>query len=491
MFFAYKRAPKGLKKPDHSPSGLSEGALGSIQKKTLAIFTLFAIMGIGGVVAASNIRINSASPVSIGAGYYGGFTACDENVTLNAQSVLNPTTGQFNVTTISLSNISQNATTGCGDKTMELALKVNGQVTFTSFDIPASSTDATFNFATATSSLGLYATSALTPFDIRNLTDVAIAKIGSFSYSYSETERRPAAAITKSWTSVAASADGTKIAAAASSANIYTSTDSGATWTARTTSRSWNKIVSSADGTALAATVNGTAAIYTSADSGANWTTRTASAITTSWPNVITSSSDGTKLAAAGYLCSGSCGGYVITSADSGATWTERSGSGYRVWKAIAGSADGTKLVAAVSTGYIYTSTDSGATWTERTSAGSRTWDEITMSSDGTKIFAIMGYGYGYVSTDSGVTWTVAQLPNSGAQSWNTIASSADGTMLLASVNGYIYASYNSGYSWASTSSAQRAYAIAFLADGLRFVSVDGAPGYVYTGSITKTRSSN
>ena len=482
MFFAYKRAPKGLKKPDHSPSGLGEGALGSIQKKTLAIFTLFAIMGIGGVVAASNIRINSASPVTIGAGYYGGFTACDENVTLNAQSVLNPTTGQFNVTTISLSNISQNATTGCGDKTMELALKVNGQVTFTSFDIPASSTDATFNFATATSSLGLYATSALTPFDIRNLTDVAIAKIGSFSYLANQTERKPTAITTQLWTGITASDDGTKLAACITSGRIYTSTDSGAIWTARDSSRNFQDIAGSADGTKLAASVT-SGYIYTSTDSGASWTTNSNSSGIRSWTG-ITSSADGTKLAAVD-----SNSGYVYTSINSGITWTERTSSGARAWRDIAGSPDGTKLAAAVNNGHIYISTDSGASWTERTGAGSQFWDEITISSDGQKIAAIMGYGYVYVSTDSGVTWTVGQTPAVGPQGWNTITGSADGTTLLAGISGNIYVSYNSGFSWAATTNSG-AFNIHIFPDGINYAAVNQG-GYIYTGSITKTRSSN
>ena len=63
-------------------------------------------------------------------------------------------------------------------------------------------------------------------------------------------------------------------------------------------------------------------------------------------------------------------------------------------------SSDGTKLAAAEYSGSIYTSTDSGATWTERTSAGSRYWQSITSNSDGTKLAAVAAYnGYIYTST--------------------------------------------------------------------------------------------
>ena len=79
------------------------------------------------------------------------------------------------------------------------------------------------------------------------------------------------------WLSVASSADGTKLVAAATFRNIYTSADSGATWTQRTQQGLWS-VASSADGTKLVAAgidiQSGGAFIYTSSDSGATWTQR-------------------------------------------------------------------------------------------------------------------------------------------------------------------------------------------------------------------------
>ena len=46
-------------------------------------------------------------------------------------------------------------------------------------------------------------------------------------------------------------------------------------------------------------------------------------------------------------------GGQIYTSTDSGATWTPSESSG--LWQAVASSADGSKLVAAISPGAIYT----------------------------------------------------------------------------------------------------------------------------------------
>ncbi len=153
------------------------------------------------------------------------------------------------------------------------------------------------------------------------------------------------------WSSITASADGTKLAAVVSGGSIYTSTDSGATWTEQTAagSRSWQSITASADGTKLAAVVSG-GSIYTSTDSGATWTQRTAAG-SRSWSS-ITASADGTKLAAVV-----SAGGSIYTSSDSGATWTQQTAAGSRYWRSITASADGTKLAAVASGGNLYLGT--------------------------------------------------------------------------------------------------------------------------------------
>jgi len=102
-----------------------------------------------------------------------------------------------------------------------------------------------------------------------------------------------------SWSSVASSADGTKLVAAQSSGSIYTFA-SGGSWTQRTTglpgSAAWTSVASSSDGGKLAATVNG-GGIYTSLNWGATWTQQRG-APNASW-SAIASSADGSKLAAA------------------------------------------------------------------------------------------------------------------------------------------------------------------------------------------------
>lgn len=155
------------------------------------------------------------------------------------------------------------------------------------------------------------------------------------------------------WYGVTSSSDGTKLAAANYGGYIYTSTDSGATWTERTSlgTGNWYALASSADGMKLAAGVYvGGGYIYTSTDGGANWTEQTDSGVRP-WTG-IASSSDGTILTA---IAGG--GDYIYLSTDSGATWTAQTsaGTGGGGWYAVTSSADGTKLAAGGAVGNIYT----------------------------------------------------------------------------------------------------------------------------------------
>ena len=150
-----------------------------LSKRDLVVIIFFTILGLGGAFAATLITITT--PDSQGAGYIRA-TACDESVNISASSVLNNADGQFYVQTISLSAISQNLTTGCGNKVMQIALKVNNQVRYASWNIPAVITDSAFYLTNITSSLGSnYADTQLTQFKVTDLTDVAISQIGIYS----------------------------------------------------------------------------------------------------------------------------------------------------------------------------------------------------------------------------------------------------------------------------------------------------------------------
>jgi hypothetical protein len=182
--------------------------------------------------------------------------------------------------------------------------------------------------------------------------------------------------LTNFWSSVAFSADGTKLVAAAEAAEgagsflpgpIYTSTDSGASWVpSGAPNNVWYSVACSADGTKLVAAAYagpsqdaGTGMIYTSADSGVTWTNVSPS--TNYWMSVA-SSGDGTHLIAVTLFDHGPQNpGLIWQSTNSGVSWNEDNQTGYFI--SAASSADGTKLaVTDVARDGIYTLGEPGAT---------------------------------------------------------------------------------------------------------------------------------
>ena len=300
----------------------------------------------------------------------------------------------------------------------------------------------------------------------------------------------------QNWMAIASSSDGAKLAAGVWDGNIWTSCDSGLSWTERSVGgapKLWLDIASSSDGTKLAAVESATmdcspcvpgegwqgecfnfglfepcgpGTIWTSEDSGQSWTERSVGA-KKPWKRIV-SSSDGTKLTATqqpGRRPFGRSSGTVWTSADSGQSWTERPvgafdssaptglerdsapwpGEGVTDIRDIASSSDGTKLAVTARSQTVTGLSD----WTLPN--GERFWDvEINDSI--------------WTSTDSGQSWmqrSVGEALN--ARSWGTlyldnIVSSSDGTKLALESNGLLWTSTDSEESWTERSLGKPVY---------------------------------
>jgi photosystem II stability/assembly factor-like uncharacterized protein len=162
------------------------------------------------------------------------------------------------------------------------------------------------------------------------------------------------------WSSVASSADGTKLVAVEGNGQIYTSTNSGSTFQQRVglVSTNWTAVASSSDGTRLVATGKA-GQICTSADSGVTWIPNST---VSGQPTSVASSADGSRLAVTTGGNTTGASGNIFISSDSGATWTQLAGAPTASWADIASSADGSLLVAAVYGGNIYVSSQSSTT---------------------------------------------------------------------------------------------------------------------------------
>ncbi len=281
----------------------------------------------------------------------------------------------------------------------------------------------------------------------------------------------------RSWRAIAGSNNGRTLVVAGDGAPPFTSTDSGYTWIERAMpepfgepgGNNWVALATSGNGTKMVGLLgNGDgsdgigslyrANLYTSTDSGATWVEQTNSA-NFAW-RAVDISNDGMDLVAIGYGDDGldNYGGHILTSSDGGETWIVQQGAGMHRWASVTMSANGEKIVAVAKEqdpdtfetlpGYIYTSTDGGVTWTERTGAGERFWTDVTSSQNGVRVAAVDGNnGYVYTSNDSGVTWT--QRTGAGARPWTAIDASANGQRLVAvGTDTYVYISDDSGATW-------------------------------------------
>ena len=129
---------------------------------------------------------------------------------------------------------------------------------------------------------------------------------------------------------------------------IPLSTQAAYTWTEQNIVShdiNWYDIASDSDGSNLIASASN-GRLYTSSDSGVSWTERQPAGDGNKGWKGVASDSDGSHLVASYY------NGYVYTSADSGATWTQS--STYGRWEAVASDDDGTNLIAAAYSRRLY-----------------------------------------------------------------------------------------------------------------------------------------
>jgi hypothetical protein len=274
--------------------------------------------------------------------------------------------------------------------------------------------------------------------------------------------------------SVASNAAGTVFIAAGGGGGIlddqpiWKLTNSGADWALMELPLSSSSVASDATGAHfVAGSEHGE--IWTSSNSGASWTNQTPSgpAHDQNWIS-IASSASGTKLVAvSGGNNAANCPldcppfGDVWTSSDSGVTWIDRTATGpaHGVhWTSVASDASGMNLVAGGSG--IWTSADAGLTWTERTvpsglSSSSDFWVSVASDATGKRLLAATygdpgtggsaGGGGGFqpqvagnifTSTNAGVSWANETAGTAAAdQNWIGVASDSSGAHLVAVAN--------------------------------------------------------
>ena len=158
--------------------------------------------------------------------------------------------------------------------------------------------------------------------------------------------------------------------------------------------------------------------------------------------------------------------------------------NGPRAWQAVAASASGTVMIAAVYNGDIFTSVDTGNTWVDRAAFGRHAWKSVSVSGDGTKMAAGIDGGEIYVSGDLGSTWATSTNIGDTSKSWTSIAESSDGTSMAATVwNGHIWTATSTdglNFTWTEHLDIDNKLwnQISMTPDGSHLVAVEGNNGW-------------
>jgi hypothetical protein len=261
---------------------------------------------------------------------------------------------------------------------------------------------------------------------------------------------------TRTWSAIASSSSGQRLYATENQGKIYASSNYGSTWSLLGGSplSTWVSIACDVTGRYLVAAGNQSGAICTSSDYGASWTARAAGLPASNsnwdWSDVA---SDGTGR----YLVAANNYGTVYTSADFGATWTERgTGNGLpsmsEPWSSVASDSSGSILSAAISGGNVYYSTNGGALWSAMTGLAAHS-DNIYLSEndDGSR-FQVALANSNIMATD---THTLGWYTSSNTPGWVAIDSDGTGEHIIAATyQGAIWTSNNFGGAYTSHSGA-------------------------------------
>ena len=428
-------------------------------KPFLSLSAISAILVLSSTFA-SNINLNNSAPVEFGQGVTAA-TSCDKTLTLTPlASFKNKSSGEFfafsGVKISGIDGTTQTSSTdeGCAGKYFTVKAygptgntplisaivtlnnagvfasgdgrtaatgesTINSSVTLT-FDEPSALASNVYK-VTLESSAGVINLATISSFpsgkyiasidNSRNDVTYAIAGSLDINGDFTQCKLYRSNNLGTTWTEVSTlpfcfwymtvSNDGTRLLAADWGGDIYTSSNSGVTWTNKANPKQWWGFSSSGTGQVVVG-ITEKVSVHISNDYGQTWSTP--AGLTPSGTFTKSAiSDDGQKIMILDSY------GRIYLSNNSGSTFTQRGEE--RNWYAGAMSGDGSRLYAAegmdvgMTVGQIYTSDDFGLTWVPRSI--NNIWWQMRTSYDGKTVVAMASdkIDTAFVSTDYGVTW--------------------------------------------------------------------------------------
>lgn len=137
---------------------------------------------VSGVLASTSISLNSSSGISLGAGAAYS-AACDSDIQVTPLTSFNATSGTYQLTTISVTDIGDDRVTGgptsCGGKILNLAFLHSSGNQFASWTLPSTdSVSNKFDFGGTSGGLSgstYFATATFGPLPVAGLSSIALS----------------------------------------------------------------------------------------------------------------------------------------------------------------------------------------------------------------------------------------------------------------------------------------------------------------------------
>jgi len=321
------------------------------------------------------------------------------------------------------------------------------------------------------------------------------------------------------WSSVACSSNGATIYLTSfqeyapgtitlDTGNMYISTNRGITWIKQSgngvpSGGYWRDVACSSDGTVAVACIEGMT-VYTTTNSGTSWTALGTGAglpVSGFWGAVAMNPAGTTMYA-------GTLDEYntsLYTSTNSGVSWSKVNYSTTypTLFRKIVCSSDGTKLLvlgAPGNTTNIAFSSSSGTTWTAVTLPAYPTMmgypHDIAMDASGSTFYVTTEYYvYTYSTSDLATATTITTLPATYQYTAVGFAANYTNCVVVATNDGGIYSTSNTGTSWTSIGTSNGLptgpnywYRTAVSADATKIIVISNdEAGAVYLSEIGKT----
>lgn len=275
------------------------------------------------------------------------------------------------------------------------------------------------------------------------------------------------------WSSIASNGDNTIITAVVNGGNIYTSYNSGISWSLKETIRAWSSVAMSQNSMYQTAVVDG-GPILVSTDGGVSWVVKES---IRSWRGISVSrsntSTDGMHQTAVAQ------GNRIYVSHNYGNTWTAK-GPSYN-WLSIDISSNGMNQVAAIFGGSLWWSNDGGDIWNIAANTVNN-WQSVSMSNDASVIIAVTILEYWYKSTDFGITWVKNTLSIGKILTQIKIAKNSPNYISAIGNAGSIYTTNDSGLTWVSNNSTESWASISISDNGINQMAIVNGGG-IYSSS--------